>query len=161
MNIKNIFFLSLLFAFLMLFVVNIKGFYENMECDAYLSLADNALESAEIFQQYKLISNKLFKIWMGLDFLQTIQSAVPEGEPIHYWILNDAITVLNKIQLLDNDHFKNYKKYNNALKIIIIELLNNNVVEHLKPLKIILKMNLSCLDSLIMKAEEPNLKMLS
>ena len=131
MNIKiyKIFFLILTFNFNFCFYNQIKIEYEyEFNCKT---------ESTDCEKVHLIINDfykKLSKIWLTLDFFQTIQVSIPQDDINYIEIMFDLIKLINFIKSenlnLEKKIFDNHPEEKNIIENIIFQLINHPAAEN-------------------------------
>ncbi len=122
-----------------LFFFNVTSFYDSIQCDLYILSCNKKCELSYFHASCKKVCDKLFKMWTGLDLMQSLQCAIPEGDRIHYELLTDAIYVLSELRKCKKDEFIDHSSDLRALESLLTHIVNHDVVFHIHPLKKIIE----------------------
>ena len=131
MNIKNCIFFFLIFAFSLSF-----SFYNKIEIEYdYEFNCKNKFKNCE--EVHILINNfykKLSKIWLCLDFFQTVQVSIPQDDINYIEIILDLTGLINFIKnenlSSDKKFFENHAEEKNIIENIIFQLINHPAAEN-------------------------------
>lgn len=82
------------FAIITIFSFKISSFYENISFPDY-EISCNRACTSFLHEEIELVMKKIYKLWHGLDLMQSIQCAIPNDDLTYLLLIKDILDVLH------------------------------------------------------------------